>query len=71
MNTRPIPAGYAETVHEAALVDAHNARFAPSKLERMRLALADAIHIIEVLDGRDNSCDPRTDIADLKAILKL
>lgn len=28
MTTRPIPAGYAETVHEAAMVEEHNARLA-------------------------------------------
>jgi hypothetical protein len=32
-------------------------------------ALEEAISIIESIDGRDNSCDPKTDISDLKAIV--
>lgn len=32
-------------------------------------ALQEAIEIIESLDGRDNSCNPMTDISDLRAVL--
>lgn len=32
-------------------------------------ALETAIDIIEGLDGRDNSCDPKMDLSDLRAAL--
>lgn len=38
---------------------------APELLE----ALQEAISLIESIDGRDNSCDPRSDISDLKAVV--
>jgi hypothetical protein len=32
-------------------------------------ALDSAIDIIDGLDGRDNSCDPKSDISDLREVL--
>jgi hypothetical protein len=38
---------------------------APELLE----ALQEAIELIECLDGRDNSCDPMSDLSDLKTAI--
>ena len=32
-------------------------------------ALESSIELIEVLDGKDNSCEPKSDIGDLRAVL--
>ncbi|WP_369952120.1 hypothetical protein [Ralstonia syzygii] len=32
-------------------------------------ALQEAISLIESIDGRDNSCDPKSDLSDLKAAI--
>jgi len=44
--------------------------------ERLRVANAElvealesSIELIEVLDGKDNSCEPKSDIGDLRAVL--
>ena len=31
--------------------------------------LQEAIDLIEAIDGKDNSCDPKSDISDLKALV--
>jgi hypothetical protein len=37
--------------------------------DALRTALEDALCIIEALDGRDNSCDPRQDLSELREVL--
>lgn len=40
-----------------------------AEVERLREALKFAIEVIEDLDGKDNSCDPKCGTAELRAAL--